>query len=45
MVKKHKEGKNQVEKKGKKKGKCKERSKGDKVGLVTRKRRSLGYQG
>lgn len=38
LVKKHREGKNQVEKKGK----CKERSKGDRVRRVTRKRRSLG---
>ena len=33
MVKKHIEGKNQVEKKGEKKGKCKERSKEDRFGL------------
>ena len=33
LVKKHIEGKNQVEKKGEKKGKCKERSKEDRFGL------------
>ena len=33
LVKKHREGKNQMEKKGEKRGKCKERSKEDRFGL------------
>ena len=33
LVEKHRKGKNQVEKKGEKKGKCKERSKKDMFGL------------
>ena len=47
MVEKHREGTNQVEKEGEKKGKCKERSKEDRFGLSRQRLRQhlIGVEG